>query len=229
MEPIRILVVEDELRLAQVLKRQLEDAGFQTDVVNDGYLGKQYAQKKSYQLILLDINLPLINGYDLSKEIRKTDSAVPILMLTAFGSPENKLTGFDSGADDYIVKPYDSRELLARINVFLRRSENIPKQEKLYIADVELNISTKSVLRSGRKIDLTSKEYALFETLVRNKDTLLSRETITEQVWGMDFDPGTNIIDVYIKYLRKKIDKDFEPKLIHTRFGFGFYCSDKEI
>lgn len=229
MEPIRILVVEDELRLAQVLERQLEDAGFQTDVVNDGYLGKQYAQKNSYQLILLDINLPLINGYDLCKEIRKTDSAVPILMLTAFGSPENKLTGFDSGADDYIVKPYDSRELLARINVFLRRSENIPKQEKLFIADVELNLSTKSVSRSGKKIDLTSKEYALFETLVRNKDTLLSRETITEQVWGMGFDPGTNIIDVYINYLRKKIDKDYEPKLIHTRFGFGFYCSDKDI
>jgi len=229
MEPVRILVVEDEVRLALVLKSQLEDAGYAADVVHDGYLGKQYARTRSYQLILLDINLPLVNGYDLCKEIRKTNTDVPILMLTAFGTSDNKLAGFDSGADDYIVKPYDSRELLARINVFLRRSDTMQKQEKICIADVELNLSTKTVFRSGRKIDLTSKEYALFETLVRNKDTLLSRETITEQVWGIGFDPGTNIIDVYINYLRKKIDKDFEPKLIHTRFGFGFYCSDKEI
>jgi DNA-binding response OmpR family regulator len=229
MENINILIVEDEQRLAEILKKQLEESGFRADVALDGYTGKMMAAKNCYNLIILDINLPLLNGYDLCREIRKTNKRIPVIMLTAFGTADNKIIGFDSGADDYVVKPFDFRELLARINVFLRRSEVREKDNLIRIADLEIDTDSKTVSRSDRKIDLTAKEFALLEVFVRNRDKLLSREFIIEQVWGIDFDPSTNIIDVYVNYLRKKIDKDFEPKLIHTKFGFGFYFSDKEI
>ncbi len=230
MENINILIVEDEQRLADILKKQLEESGFNAEIAYDGYNGKQLVEKKKYNLIILDINLPLINGYDLCKEIRKTNNNIPIIMLTAFGTPDNKIAGFDVGADDYIVKPFDFRELLARVNVFIRRSDsNFMISEKIGIADLVMDLNTKTVTRSNKKIDLTVKESLLLETFLKNKDKLLTREFIIEQVWGIDFDPSTNIIDVYVNYLRKKIDKDFEPKLIHTKFGFGFYCSDKEI
>lgn len=230
MADIRILIVEDELRLAEILKKQLEEAGFSADTANDGYLGKQMIARNTYNLIILDINLPLINGYDLCREIRTTNKEVPIIMLTAFGTPENKISGFEYGADDYVVKPFDFRELLARINVFLRRADSgKPESDKLHLADLEMDLKTKSVIRAGKKIDLTAKESLLLETFLRNPHKLLTREFIIENVWGIDFDPSTNIIDVYVNYLRKKIDRDFETKLIHTKFGFGFYCSDKEI
>lgn len=230
MDSINILIVEDEQRLADILKKQLEESGFSAEIAYDGYVGKQLVEKKVYNLIILDINLPLMNGYDLCREIRKRDSKIPIIMLTAFSTSENKLAGFDVGADDYIVKPFDFRELLARINVFLRRSEsNNFINEKLSIANLEMDLNTKTVTRGQKKIDLTAKESLLLETFLKNKGKLLTRDFIIEQVWGIEFDPSTNIIDVYVNYLRKKIDKDFEPKLIHTKFGFGFYCDDKEI
>ena len=229
MENIKILIVEDEVRLAEILKKQLGDSGFNADIAYDGYLGKKLVEKNNYNLIILDINLPLINGYDLCREIRKTNSNIPIIMLTAFGTSENKIAGFDAGADDYVLKPFDFRELLARINVFLKRSDIINMSEKLGIADLEMDLSTKTVTRGNKKIDLTVKESLLLETFLKNKGKLLTREFIIEQVWGIDFDPSTNIIDVYINYLRKKIDLDFEKKLIHTKFGFGFYCSENEI
>jgi DNA-binding response OmpR family regulator len=150
-------------------------------------------------------------------------------MLTALGTSDNKVAGFEVGADDYVIKPFDFRELLARINVFLRRSDVIGTTEKLRISDLEMDMSTKTVTRSNKKIDLTAKESSLLEMFLRNKEKLLTREFIIEHVWGIDFDPSTNIIDVYVNYLRKKIDKDYEPKLIHTKFGFGFYCSEKEL
>ena len=230
MSDIRILIVEDEQRLADILKKQLEESGFTAEIANDGYIGKQLTEKNSYNLIILDINLPLINGYDLCREIRKTNRNIPIIMLTAFGTAENKISGFDIGADDYVVKPFDFRELLARINVFLRRTDpEITDSEKIVLADLEMDLKTKNVTRSGKKIDLTAKESLLLETFLKNRHKLLTRDFIIEKVWGIDFDPSTNIIDVYVNYLRKKIDRDFEPKLIHTKFGFGFYCSDKEI
>ena len=230
MRRINILIVEDEQRLADLLKRQLEESGFNAEIAYDGYIGKQLVEKNKYNLIILDINLPLINGYDLCSEIRKTNNNIPIIMLTAFGTPDNKIAGFDVGADDYMVKPFDFRELLARVNVFIRRSDsNAVMPEKIGIADLEMDLKTKTVTRANKKIDLTAKESLLLETFLKNQEKLLTREFIIEKVWGIDFDPSTNIIDVYVNYLRKKIDKDFEPKLIHTKFGFGFYCSDKEI
>jgi two-component system, OmpR family, copper resistance phosphate regulon response regulator CusR len=229
MENINILIVEDEQRLAEILKKQLEESGFNVDIAFDGYIGKQLVERNRYNLIILDINLPLINGYDLCKEIRKSNSNIPIIMLTALGSTENRLAGFDVGADDYAIKPFDFRELLARINVFLKRSQSKDLTEKYSIADLEMDLNSKTVTRANKRIDLTAKEFTLLETFLKNKEKLLTREFIIEKVWGIDFDPNTNIIDVYVNYLRKKIDKDFSPKLIHTKFGFGFYCSDKEI
>lgn len=230
MKKTNILIVEDEQRLAEILKKQLEETGFNAEIAPDGYVGKQLMESRSYNLIILDINLPVINGIDLCREIRRTDRKIPIIMLTAFGTSENKINGFDAGADDYVVKPFEFKELLARINVFLRRvDENQEGENRLQIADLTMNLDTKSVFRSGRRIELTAKEYLLLETFLRNKGKLLTREFIIEKVWGIDFDPSTNIIDVYVNYLRKKIDKDFDLKLIHTRHGFGFYCNEKVI
>ncbi len=229
MNEIHLLIVEDEQRLAEVLKRQLQEAGFNADIATDGYLGKEMAEKKQYQLIVLDINLPLINGYDLCKEIRKTNQQVPIIMLSALSTFDNKVVGFEAGADDYVTKPFDIRELIARINVFLKRADTITLVDKLYIADLEMDLNTKVVTRSQKKIDLTNKESRLLEVFLKNKGKLLSREYILEQVWGLDFEPNTNIIDVYVNYLRKKIDKHFEQKIIHTKFGFGFYCNEVEL
>ena len=230
MSETHILIVEDELRLAEVIQKQLQESGFKADVANDGYVGKRMIESLNYDLIVLDINLPLMNGYELCKEIRKKNSKIPIIMLTALGTPDNKLIGFEAGADDYVLKPFDFRELLARINVFLKRKDiAIPESRKLTIADFEMDLDTKTASRAGKKIDLTSKEFALMETFLVNKDKLLSREFIIEKVWDLDFETGTNIIDVYVNYLRKKIDKDFETKIIHTKFGFGFYCSEKEL
>jgi two-component system, OmpR family, copper resistance phosphate regulon response regulator CusR len=230
MGNVNILIIEDEQRVAELLKKQLQEAGYNSEVANDGYVGKQLAESGKFSLIILDINLPLINGYDLCREIRKTNSKTPIIMLTAFGTQDNKIAGFESGADDYVIKPFEFRELLARINVFLRRSETTEQTPDIIrLADLEMDLKTKRVTRANKRIELTAKESLLLETFLKNHGKLLTREFIIEQVWGIDFDPSTNIIDVYVNYLRKKIDRDFEPKLIYTKFGFGFYCSDKEI
>ena len=230
MMEAHILVVEDEQRLAEVLRKQLNESGFRADIASDGYVGKRMIQQSDYDLVILDINLPLMNGYELCNDIRKTNNNIPIIMLTALGTQENKLIGFESGADDYVLKPFDFRELLARINVFLKRSNTLlPTNQKLKIADMEIDLDSKTVIRAGKKIDLTSKEFSLIELLLKNKNKVLTREYIIEKLWNLDFETGTNIIDVYVNYLRKKIDKDFEPKLIHNKFGFGFYCSENEL
>ncbi len=227
---INILIVEDEHRLAEILQKQFTESGFTADIASDGYVGKKKAEQNNYDLIILDINLPLLNGYELCQEIRKKNTKVPIIMLTALGTYDNKLIGFDAGADDYVLKPFDFRELLARVNVFIKRSNiSVIETRKLSIADFEMNLDTKTAVRGGKKIELTLKEFALMEILLKNKNKLLTRDYIIEKVWNIDFETGTNIIDVYVNYLRKKVDKDFEPKIIHTKFGFGFYCSESEL
>ena len=230
MNEVHLLVVEDEQRLAEVLQKQLKESGFYADIACDGYVGKRMLEQTKYDLVILDINLPLMNGYELCREIRKTNVNTPIIMLTALGTPENKLIGFDSGADDYVLKPFDFRELLARINVFLKRSNSVIQDDlKLKMANLEMDLGSKTVFRANKKVELTSKEFSLLELLLKNRNKVLTREYIIEKVWNLDFETGTNIIDVYVNYLRKKIDKDFEPKLIHTKFGFGFYCSENEL
>jgi two-component system, OmpR family, copper resistance phosphate regulon response regulator CusR len=222
--PMKILIIEDEPKLVSILREGLENDGFETEVAYDGQIGERLAVKNFYDLIILDVILPYINGLELCKSIRKSNISVPILMLTALASTDDKVAGFDAGADDYLAKPFEFKELLARVRALLKRATGIIQHSNsIKIADLELDLDKKTALRGGYSIDLTSKEFFLLEYLMRNKGRVLSRVDIAEKVWDIDFDANTNIIDVYINILRKKIDKDFETKLIHTRKGLGYY------
>ena len=227
MENPQILIIEDEKRVASFIKKGLEEDGFQVEVAYDGLMGKKMALSSKYDLIILDINLPQINGYEVCKEIRNHNSSIPIIMLTALGTMEDKLEGFDAGSDDYIVKPFEFKELLARVKVFLKRLGNgMQNSNILKMADLEMNIDSKTVSRAGKKIDLSAKEFQLLEFLMRHKNKVVSRAEIAEKVWEITFDTGTNIIDVYVNFLRNKIDKNFTPKLIHTNFGMGYIMKE---
>ncbi len=224
-----ILYVEDEPKVSASVKQGLEEYGYEVDLAPDGAVGRFLAESKKYDLILLDINLPHLSGYEVCRSIRAKDPSVPIIMLTAMQAIDNKISGFDAGADDYLVKPFDFRELLARVKVFLKRSaSNTEDQEEsiLRIADLELNTAEKAVYRQGHLINLTAKEFALLEFLMRRKGRVTSRAEISEHVWDLNFDTGTNVVDVYINFLRKKIDKNFEPKLIHTKSGMGYFLKE---
>lgn len=222
---IHILVIEDEQRVANVLQRGLEESGYQVAVAYDAEMGIRLFRASRFDFVISDVILPGKNGFELCKEIREINPAIPILMLTALGATDDKLEGFDAGADDYMVKPFDFRELTGRIKVLLkRRGVNQTEEEpvELYYADLLMNMNTKEVFRNGIKIHLTPKEFNLLNYMIRNSERVLTRSEIAEHVWNTHFDTGTNFIDVYINYLRKKIDKDFEPKLIQTKPGMGF-------
>lgn len=225
----QILIIEDEQRVAELLKRGLEESGYQVVVAFDGMMGLRIFKSNTFHLIISDIILPKLDGFELSKEIRKINPAIPIIMLTALGSTDDKLEGFDAGADDYMVKPFDFRELNARINVLLKRSaENIRQvPEELIYADLKINLKSKTVYRNECEIKLSPKEYNLLVYMVENAERVLSRVEIADKVWNTHFDTGTNFIDVYINYLRKKIDRNFEIKLIQTKAGMGFIFTDK--
>lgn len=220
---IRILVVEDEPKVASFIKLGLEENGYAVDVAFDGAIGKKMFDAGKFDAAILDINLPYKNGLELCKEIRTSDQKIPILMLTAMGTTEDKLDGFNSGADDYLVKPFEFRELLARIKSLLKRTSNSNTGGNiLKFLDLEMNLDTYEVIRGGKRIELTQKEFTLLEYMLRNKSRVLSRTDIAEKVWDITFDTGTNVIDVYVNFLRKKIDKDFPQKIIHTQTGIGY-------
>lgn len=224
-----ILIVEDEKRVADLLKAGLEENGYQTMVAYDGAMGLRLFRTHSFQLVISDIILPKLDGFELSKEIRKLNERVPILMLTALGSADDKLEGFDAGADDYMVKPFDFRELIARVKVLLKRSTELavaPPSQITY-ADLLIDLNLREVRRKDIPVKLSPKEYNLLVYMVENAEKVISRVEIAEKVWNTHFDTGTNFIDVYINYLRKKIDKEFDRKLIHTKPGIGFILSDK--
>ena len=226
----KILIIEDDQRIAQNIGKGLIEKGFEIEIAYDGLIGTKLFNNNGFDLVILDINLPSMNGYEVCKIIRQKDPNIPILMLTALGETEDKIQGFSVGADDYIVKPFDFRELLARINVFLKRSQ--PESEDrtittLRIADLELNTEAKSVLRSGHSIDLTPKELALLEYLIRNQGRIISKSEISEKVWDHNAEGSTNVVEVYINFLRKKIDRDYEPKLIHTKSGLGYILKEE--
>lgn len=220
----QILVVEDEQRVAELLKRGLEETGYQVSVGYDGIMGLRLFRSGTYHLVLSDVVLPKMDGFELCKEIRKINPAVPILMLTALGTTDDKLEGFDAGADDYLVKPFDFRELNARIHVLLKRKgeANASQPEELDYEDLHVDLKTKTVYRAGNAIKLSPKEYNLLLYMIENPERVLTRMEIADRVWNTHFDTGTNFIDVYINYLRKKIDRDYEVKLIHTKPGMGF-------
>lgn len=220
---VRILVVEDEPKVASFLKRGLVENGFAAEIAYDGSIGKRMFDAGDYDVLILDINLPYKNGIELCREIRSSNQKIPVLMLTALGTTEDKLLGFDSGADDYLVKPFEFRELLARIRSLLKRiSVAETGGNILKFLDLEMNLDTYEVIRGEKIIGLTQKEFALLEFLLRNKGRVVSRIDIAEKVWDITFDTGTNVIDVYVNFLRKKIDRDFSQKLIHTQTGVGY-------
>ncbi len=218
---MKILLVEDEERLAFFIRKGMLAEGYDVEVAYDGRTGLSLFRKDVYDIILLDVNLPNTNGIELCRLIRSENEDVPVLMLTALDSLADKSEGFNAGADDYLAKPFEFQELLLRIRALTRR--NTPKQKHvLRLADLELNLDTQTVIRAGQRIDLTTREYALMEYLMLNKGKTISRVDISERVWNLNFDSNTNVIDVYISYLRKKIDKDFSPKLLHTIVGMGY-------
>lgn len=226
---IKILVIEDEKRVADLLKIGLEENGYQVLVAYDGEMGWRLFQSNDFQLIISDIILPKLNGFELCQKIRKADEEIPILMLTALGTADDKLEGFDVGADDYMVKPFDFRELLARVRVLLKRRAvaKVDVVKEISYADLYINLERQEVTRNGEPVKLSPKEYNLLVYLVENAEKVVSRVEIAEKVWSTHFDTGTNFIDVYINYLRKKMDKNFEVKLIHTKPGVGFILTDK--
>ena len=221
---MKILIIEDDHRVAELIQRGLEEQGFTPTLAYDGLSGKKLALNDNYDLIITDIILPKLDGLDLCKEIRQTKPDTPIIMLTALGTTDDKVEGFDAGADDYLVKPFEMRELLVRIRALLKRNSKSANSTGfiLKFADLEMNLHTKIVKRNNIEINLTPKEFKLLEYLIQNPERVLSRVEIAEKVWDTHFDTGTNFIDVYINYLRKKIDKDFDKKLIHTKSGMGF-------
>lgn len=224
---MNVLIIEDEAKVANNLKLSLEEYGYSASVAFDSTMGIKLLNQKHFDILVSDVILPGKNGFDLCKEVRNSHPNIKIIMLTALGSIEDKVEGLEAGADDYLVKPFDLRELIARIKAVAKRGTVHDHQDLLKIGDLEINPLSKTARRSGTTIDLTSKEYHLLHFLLKNKGKVMSRAVITEQVWDLDFDPGTNVVDVYINILRKKIDKNYERKLIHTKVGMGYYLSDE--
>jgi len=230
MEERKILIVEDEQKIADTLKVGLTENGYHAEVAYDGKIGEKLFFTHSFNLVILDINLPGINGFELTKIIRAHNADIPIIMLTSLSTLNDKIEGYDAGADDYMVKPFEFRELLVKIRVLLKRTmqQYIPVGNVLKAADLRLNLDSKEVKRGNDKINLTAKEFQLLEYLLRNKNRLVSRADIAVNVWDIDFDTNTNIIDVYISYLRNKIDKPYTPKLIQTQVGMGYILKENE-
>lgn len=225
-----VLMLEDDFRLATEIRQYLKSQSYECEVVYDGMVFFKQWNKDKYQLYILDINVPAINGIDVCRKIRETDTSTPILMLTAYGSVEDKVDALGSGADDYLVKPFHFEELNARIKALLRRSVKPQNSVDNIIetSDLMINLSEMKVERAGKAINLTPKEYKLLELLAKHKGRTVSKQTISEEVWGIDFETGTNTIEVYINFLRNKIDKEFDKKLIHTRPGYGYFLKDTE-
>jgi two-component system, OmpR family, copper resistance phosphate regulon response regulator CusR len=230
MEETKILIIEDEQKIADTLKIGLSENGYYVEVAYDGKIGERLFFAYNFNLVILDINLPGINGYELTKIIRSRDVHVPIIMLTSLSTLNDKIEGYDAGADDYLVKPFEFKELLVKIRVLLKRTMGgyIPVGNLLKAADLSLNLDSKEVKRGDDKINLTAKEFQLLEYLLRNKNRVVSRADIAVNVWDIDFDTNTNIIDVYISYLRNKIDKAYVQKLIQTHVGMGYILKENE-
>ncbi|KQR70612.1 response regulator transcription factor [Pedobacter sp. Leaf176] len=225
---MNLLLVEDEPSVISVISRGLTDEGFTVSVAPDGLIGKHMALENSFDLIILDIMLPGINGLELCKIIKEQKPNTPIIMLTALGTTENVVNGLDNGADDYLIKPFKFAELFARIRTLLRRFSGMASNDQIInIADLQINLSAKTVKRDNKDIVLTATEYRLLEFMAKNKSKILSRIDILESVWDIDFNLGTNVVDVYVNYLRKKIDKNADQKLIHTAVGLGYVLREK--
>lgn len=225
---MKVLMVEDDTKISSFVKIGLENKGCAVELAYDSAMGEKLALKKEFDVIILDVIVPGINGFELCKKLRNNNIKTPILMLTSLDSTEDKVLGFDCGADDYLLKPFEFLELFARINALNRRNKDIIVKPIIRVCDLEVDTVSKKVQRNGKKIKLTAREYKILELLISNKGKVFERIEISEKVWGISFNTGTNVIDVHINGLRNKIDKDFTPKLIHTVTGIGYVLNDEE-
>ena len=223
---MHILVIEDELKVVRFLKKGLEAEGYEVETATDGKSGEKLARTEAYDLILLDVLLPKKDGFEILRDLRKDEIRTPILMLTARSTTEDIVGGLDQGADDYLTKPFAFTELLARIRSLMRRGT---VKTKLKYLDLTLDTITHKASRSGKQIELTAREYTFIEYFIRNRGKLISRQELAKEIWGYNFDPGTNVVDVYVNHLRNKIDTEFSVKLLQTERGKGYYLSDKKI
>ena len=224
---MNLLVIEDEQKTANTLKKGLEESGYHVDVAYDGISGLSLTQKNSYQLIISDIIMPKLNGITLCQQIRTDKPGIPILLLTALDTKDDVVHGLNSGADDYLTKPFDFRELLARIKILTRRADtSLAYALTLSFADVQINLKDRTVTRSGIPIELTTKEFKLLEYFIRRPNAVVSRGELSRDIWNIDFNTGTNMVEVYINYLRNKIDKPFGKKLIHNIHGIGYILKE---
>lgn len=224
---MRILLVEDEKSLAAIIKKGLEENGYSVDMAHDGEEGLYMAENYSADVIVLDIMLPIMDGFKVLEKMREGGIKTPVLMLTAKDSISDKITGLDTGADDYLTKPFDFSELLARIRALIRRASEV-KESVITVADLEIDTASHTVKRGGKPIILSAKEYALLEYMAYHKNEVVNRLDITEHIYNEEFDLDSNVVDVYINYLRKKIDKDFDKKLIHTVRGAGYILKEDD-
>ncbi|HEX2969015.1 MAG TPA: response regulator transcription factor [Bacteroidales bacterium] len=225
---MKILIVEDEPKVASFIKKGLEENQYEAEIVYDGLSAERLASTYEYDLFILDIIIPGISGLDLCRKLKKQFPDRPVLMLSALGTTDDKIIGFDSGANDYLVKPFEFRELLARVKVLLKTSgRQTTSDNKISSGELELDLDRKIAVREGKQIELTAKEFSLLEYFMRNSGRVLSRNDIAEKVWDASFDFGTNVVDVYVNFLRKKIDKGFDKKLIHTKVGFGYIFGEQ--
>lgn len=225
---MNVLLIEDEVNVSAFIKKGLEEESFHVHVAFDGYTGKKLAAQEVYDLIILDIILPQINGLEVCRMLREEKIETPILMLTALGSTDNIVTGLRTGADDYLIKPFKFKELLARMDALIRRNQNRTINPVFNFAGLELNDFSKEVRRNGQLIKLTAREFSLLQYFINNIGIVKSRTQILDSVWGNAYDNNSNVVDVYVNYLRNKIDKDFSPKLIHTITGMGYIFKEGE-
>ncbi|QQS33559.1 MAG: response regulator transcription factor [Acidobacteriota bacterium] len=222
---MRVLLVEDDIRIAAFVAKGLRENSYAVDIASDGDEATYMASINSYDLFILDINLPKKDGFDVCRELRENGSKQPVLMLTARDAIDDRISGLDIGADDYLTKPFEFRELLARLRALLRRQNEI-RSPQIYIADLQIDTMSRTVQRAGKQIELTTKEYSLIEFLAINKGKVVGREEISEHVWDDSFDPFSNLIEVYIKRLRTKLDEGYDVQLIQTRRGSGYILND---
>lgn len=221
---MRILLIEDEIKTLHSLRQGLEEQGWTVNTATDGETGFRLASQQDYDVVISDITMPGLSGLEMCHALRKNGLETPILLLTALGDTDDKVTGFEAGADDYLTKPFEFRELLARVRALARRPGSVTARPEnmLRFSDLEQDLDARTVRRAGQLLNLTPREFALLEFFLRNPGKVLSKVEIAEKVWDIDFDTGTNVIEVYVNYLRNKVDKAFEQKLIHTQFGQGY-------
>jgi heavy metal response regulator len=224
---MRVLVIEDEKQLLKIIGERLKEEGYVADLVKDGMEGLHFAESVDYDCIILDIMLPTIDGFSILRKLRARKINTPILILTAKDTIKDKVNGLDSGADDYITKPFSFEELIARVRAMLRRKSD-EKETVLFISDLTLNLITREVFRGNHSIELTSKEFAILEYFLRNKGRVLTKSQIANHVWNYEFEYKSNIVEVYVRYLRKKLEDNFENKLIHTISGAGYIIKVKK-